>query len=109
MGKLYDYTFEPKPGAPTTSLESWDGTGYGFHCPACGNTHVVRITGERTDVPRWTFNGDRDRPTFRASVLVNRDQPERLCHSYVTDGRIQYLADCGHQLAGQTVDLPDLD
>ena len=30
-------------------------------------------------------------------------------HSYVTDGRIQYLSDCTHPLAGQTVDLPDVE
>lgn len=31
----------------------------------------------------------------------------KVCHSYVTDGRIQYLGDCTHQLAWNTVDLPD--
>lgn len=31
----------------------------------------------------------------------------KTCHSFVTDGRIQYLGDCTHSLAGQTVDLPD--
>jgi hypothetical protein len=31
------------------------------------------------------------------------------CHSYVTNGRIQFLSDCHHSLAGQTVELPDWD
>lgn len=31
----------------------------------------------------------------------------KVCHSFVTDGRIQYLGDCTHNLANQTVDLPD--
>ena len=30
------------------------------------------------------------------------------CHSFVTDGRIQYLDDCTHELRGQTIDLPDI-
>lgn len=30
-----------------------------------------------------------------------------LCHSFVTDGRIQFLTDSTHELAGQTVDLPE--
>lgn len=30
-----------------------------------------------------------------------------LCHSFVTDGRIQFLSDSTHDLAGQTVDLPE--
>lgn len=29
------------------------------------------------------------------------------CHSFITDGRIQFLSDCTHALAMQTVDLPD--
>lgn len=28
------------------------------------------------------------------------------CHSFVTDGFIQFLADCKHAMAGQTVPLP---
>jgi hypothetical protein len=31
---------------------------------------------------------------------------DRVCHSFVVDGRIQFLGDCTHHLAGQTVDLP---
>lgn len=30
-----------------------------------------------------------------------------VCHSFVTEGRIQFLGDCTHALANQTVDLPD--
>lgn len=31
----------------------------------------------------------------------------KVCHSFVIDGRIQFLEDCTHGLAGQTVNLPD--
>ena len=74
----------------------------------------------------WYWNGSGDMPTFSPSVLVTgikqmTDEahqeylrtgtlPERQtfrCHSFVTDGNIQYLADCTHELAGQTVPLPD--
>lgn len=80
---------------------------------------------------RWGFNGDLDRPTFTPSILVRtghhcggayaaqcwcniadripgqENDPSMcyLCHSFVTDGRIQFLGDCTHALAGQTVDL----
>ena len=30
-----------------------------------------------------------------------------VCHSFVTDGRIQFLGDCTHKLAGQTVNIPE--
>ncbi len=66
--------------------------------------------------PHWTFNGDFDKPTFGPSVLSHYDMPAEdgfpavhyVCHSFVTDGRIQFLGDCTHALAGQTVDLPDI-
>ncbi|MHC8396108.1 hypothetical protein ACYZT8_21075 [Pseudomonas sp. LB3P93] len=30
-----------------------------------------------------------------------------VCHSFVIDGCIQFLGDCTHELASQTVDLPE--
>ena len=27
------------------------------------------------------------------------------CHSFVTDGKIRFLNDCTHEMAGETVDL----
>jgi hypothetical protein len=59
--------------------------------------------------PVWTFNGSVDKPTFGPSILATiQDEPRKICHSYVVDGRIQFLADCWHALAGKTVDLPDV-
>ncbi len=78
------------------------GRNYVFHCPGCGYGHPF-------DVPRWTWNGSFDKPTFQPSLLCNRDHPASRCHSFVTDGRIQFLDDCWHLLAGKTVDLPDWD
>lgn len=51
-------------------------------------------------------NGSMDKPTFRPSLLCNAGS-QAVCHSFVTDGRIEFLSDCHHALAGQTVDLPD--
>jgi hypothetical protein len=51
----------------------------------------------------WTFNGDLERPTFSPSIKVtskNKDQ-EIVCHSFVTDGQINFLNDCtAHPLRG---------
>ncbi len=59
---------------------------------------------------RWSFNGDFEKPTFTPSMLVNANMPGATrSHFFVTDGKIQYLADCDHELAGQTVDMVDLD
>lgn len=84
-----------------------------FWCPGCACSHRLRV-GEG-DRPRWSYNGNPEKPTFTPSVLVtyNGDDagvdgaPPAVCHSYVTDGRVQFLGDCTHALAGQTVDLPE--
>lgn len=63
--------------------------------------------------PHWGFNGDFEKPTLTPSVLKSWPEgPERtpkVCHSFVTDGRIQFLGDCTHKFAGQTVDLPEIE
>jgi len=75
-----------------------------FHCPGCGNSHAFEIECPERG---WTWNGSMDRPTFTPSLLCNPDLPEHRCHSFVTDGKIQFLSDCHHDLKGQTVDIPD--
>ena len=95
-----------------------------FECPGCGCCHGIPVDGSRG----WGWNGDVDSPTIMPSILTRftlwgpRKVPlehydgdgrdcvegaEGVCHSFVTDGRIQFLSDCNHTLAGQTVDLPD--
>lgn len=104
----------------------FDGGRIEFFCPGCNARHAIVIPG-------WSWNGDVDRPTFTPSLLSRSghylyggntpgncycDFAERhpeaakgctfkclRCHLYVTDGRIQFLNDCSHALAGQTVDM----
>src|SRR5579859_1441262 len=103
-------------------------------CPGCtahvqaqaaGHTryHTLPVsnlpTGETesraaANAPHWGFNGDMERPTLSPSIRATHplyDDNEHnigtyTCHSFVTDGRIQFLGDCTHAMAGQTVDLP---
>lgn len=75
---------------------------YVFHCPGCGYSHPFHV-------PHWTWNKSLDKPTFTPSLMCNRDDPSRRCHSFVTDGKIQFLNDCYHDLKGQTVEIPDWD
>lgn len=115
-----------------SKLRTVAGSGLAFWCPGCGSTHVINIGS-----PGWTYDGNSERPTFSPSVLVrsghyatqhapstdcwctfNAKRAARgqkpsvfkcsVCHSFVRDGKIQFLDDCTHALAGQTVDLPDL-
>lgn len=93
-------------------LKEYGPTAVMFWCPGCDGPHAVGI---HPPGPQWTWNGSDTAPTFTPSVLAtydgaDADTPDGIpsrCHSYVTDGRIQFLADCSHQLVGQTVDLPD--
>lgn len=106
-----------------------------FECPGCDMMHQVNVAGPGR--PMWTWNGSMERPTFSPSVLVTydhmseagrarskafREQHGRypthqenpydvhdVCHSFVADGRIQFLNDSTHALAGQTVDLPEIE
>jgi len=80
-----------------------------FKCPGCKDWHTIPVTGPKA----WEFNSDLDRPTIKPSILVRWDFadriPQKICHSLVTDGRIQFLPDCTHSLAGKTIDLPEVE
>ncbi|MGL5363721.1 MAG: DUF6527 family protein [Bosea sp. (in: a-proteobacteria)] len=92
-----------------------------FMCPGCDSFHQIQVDGSRG----WTWNGDADCPTVSPSIAVSGKRkitddeharimagekvsiPDAMCHSFIKDGQWQFLSDCTHSLAGQTVDLPD--
>jgi len=83
--------------------------GYGFTCPGCKHTHLLPVgVGDGHTHARWEFNGDLEAPTFSPSILAQWEnrKGKRVCHSFVKAGQIQFLNDCTHELAGQTVPLP---
>lgn len=97
----------------------------------------IRADGQQVG-PAWGYNGDAEKPTFSPSVLIRSghfaahydaqktgcwctydeelraagEEPSgfkcRVCHTFITDGMVQFLSDCTHQFAGQTLPLPDL-
>lgn len=113
-------------GQVSSSLRRAAGDILSFWCPGCKEVHAVNVGPNG-----WSFNGDLDKPTFGPSVLVRsghhmpghsgdcwctfkqrtgRESSFKcgVCHSFVRDGQIQFLRDCTHALAGQTVPLPEL-
>ncbi len=107
-----------------------------YWCPGCDGHHGVATDPNNPNTvtgAKWRWNGSLEKPTFEPSVLVHsvetikRDAPDRLptesieewcdkhrvktprCHHYVRDGRIEFLSDCEHSLAGQTVDMVEED
>lgn len=80
-------------------------------CPGCKCAHALSVNGvKNTRGASWNFNGDMERPTFTPSLLQDDTRPDgsrHVCHSFITDGRIQFLSDSTHELSGQTVELPE--
>lgn len=80
-----------------------DDAEYTFYCPGCRTHHWFKTTGKE---PRWTFNGNMEKPTVSPSIRVRGMQH---CHFYIRDGKIEYLSDCDHSLAGKTIDMEEDD
>ena len=94
-------------------------------CPGCHFTHRMVVKTPNTSSPHWSWNESMDRPTFQPSILARyghyakgstaptcdwcKEDDDKdccgVCHSFVTDGVIQFLDDCTHSLAGQSVPL----
>lgn len=97
----------------------------GFWCPGCDEMHMVNT--DMSIRPAWEFDGRYDWPTFSPSILVTGtrrvtddeharimagekiEPTPRVCHSFVREGNIQFLGDCTHHLAGQTVRLKPME
>lgn len=105
-------------------LEAFKGDpDYLFDCPGCKCSHGVWVH-THPNGSNWTFNGDVDRPTVSPSILVKYPYFKKIgpdgigilgteymhvCHSFIRDGKIEFLSDCSHEFAGQTIELPDFD
>lgn len=76
-----------------------------FKCPGCGRWHVVNHAGN----VRWNFNGDVDNPTIFPNIVCKTlGSQEVSCHCIVENGKIRFLPDSKHALAGMVIDLPHL-
>lgn len=96
-----------------TSNGTAPGRGLVFWCPGCQRQHRIVV-----DAPNaWTWDGNEGAPTVSPSILVHShktldnegqvtDTP--TCHSFVVAGQWQFLGDCTHALAGQTVPMVPL-
>lgn len=80
---------------------------YHFICPGCNHEHAFN---EKT----WTWNRDYNKPTLWPSYLMygsrfdkNKNSVPFVCHSYIKEGKIEYLDDCTHHLRNQIIELPD--
>lgn len=89
-----------------------------FWCVGCDSGHTIEVGKDQS----WSWDGNAKEPTFSPSVLSyphqqsfsppgSKHREPRLmprCHMFVTAGKLVYLSDCEHELAGQTVDMVPL-
>lgn len=80
-------------------------------CPISDRILPVITKGDRKNTPCWTWNGDTEKPTLKPSILTKTEYNEKVivCHSFVTDGIVEFLPDCTHDSAGKILDLLDIE
>lgn len=82
-----------------------------FYCPGCKCDHGIWVRSKNGNSAIWSFNGNFDAPTFNPSLRIrwtrnNGGTPvDVLCHLFINYGKIQYLPDCTHELAGLTIEM----
>lgn len=83
---------------------------YLFECPGCGCHHSFVTSSGEYPSPEWWYNESRNTPTFKPSLLVKfvDENGDQQCHSFVENGKIRFLNDCAHELAGKTVDMIEI-
>ena len=97
-------------GVGYVECETHEATHLRLHIPGPTGLLVLPVlqgNTTRAGTPCWTWNGSTDAPTLRPSVLTQYDGADRQwrCHSWITDGTAQFLADSTHDMANTIVEL----
>lgn len=76
-----------------------NGFDLGFYCPGCECMHGINRP--------WQLTYKDGKPTVSPSILVRQPWKSNglVCHLFIRDGRIEFLSDCTHKLAGKTVEM----
>lgn len=97
-------------GALSPKLRTMRG-GFMYWCPGCDAPHTAYVNAPHPSTGAlWTWDGNVAAPTVQPSVLcfeTENGERRTLCHHFLRGGQLEFLADCAHPLAGQTVALPD--
>lgn len=81
-------------------------------CPGCDHAKGIPVAGEDgtlpPDGPSWDWDGNLEAPTLNPSILQHKGGSIPDCHSFLRAGQWEFLSDCTHELAGQTVPMVPL-
>jgi hypothetical protein len=72
-----------------------------FMCPACGYAHCFTAS-------ELQYNGHDLKPTLLKPVKISGHIALKKCESTITEGMITFAANCSHDCAGMTMELPDI-
>jgi len=84
---------------------------YLINCPGCKSIHsfFAKPFANPINGASWDFNDNFEFPTLYPSLLLNYEDGSGRCHSYIKEGKIQFLDDCTHELKNQIVELLDFE
>jgi len=96
-----------------------DRSTYFCYCPGCQEYHSLHTGRPNADGIRLEYNNSPEFPSFRPVPIgriinsgLNRSKhandPNWKCVFTIKFGKISFSNDSSHNLAGTTVDLPDL-
>lgn len=83
-----------------------------FACPGCAEMddndgiHMLAVNSSNHE-PSWEWDGNLEAPTLSPSILTARGGP-KVCHSFLRAGVFEFLGDCTHSMAGQSVPMLDI-
>lgn len=109
--KIKEYTLHDRRGTEQ---------GFEFWCPGCNASHRFRTRAatkhgeDGQPTPVWQFNSNFEAPSFTPSLWIYYERGHwegnrwavtgdrvSVCHLHLTAGKIDYLPDCQHDLAGR--------
>ena len=109
-----DVPSEGNPLAAVRHYRNAEGSCLGLRvhlwCPGCQGLHTPTFRcpdhGGPSSGPVWDGDPHSDPFTMSPSLLTKAGP--QTCHSFIRDGHWQFLSDCTHTLAGQTVPIEPL-
>lgn len=103
--RIWAVTTSPNEKNPITGF--YETADFVFYCPACETYHGIWTTHKNKNDAIWEFDNNLESPTIKPSLRIvwKSGSVEEVCHLYIRNGRIEYLKDCTHRLAGKTVEM----
>ncbi|MFA5670202.1 MAG: DUF6527 family protein [Balneolaceae bacterium] len=84
--------------------------GYSFWCVACDSPHAFYTHDGYTNNKSWKLISTDPvtvQPSIKLTAPYKNETENYCCHLFLLNGKIRYLTDCTHYLAGKEIDMID--